>query len=122
MRSSWILCTVGAVGVILGTAEKASAQPLLQYNYNRAYSHFVNSRYSYRVLYSSMPGSGSFYVSPFGYQNQFVEPGFIRQRITPFGYERFDAVPGYGGMMMTPFASSSFYVPGFGTGYFVPWQ
>jgi hypothetical protein len=121
MRTSFRWLLASALGMILGTAATVEAQPPTgNYNYDRAYRHFLNSRYSYRTLYSSLPGSGSVTVTPFAYESRFIEPGFIRQRITPFGYERFDAVPGHGGMTLLPFSVSSYYVPGYGTGYAVP--
>jgi hypothetical protein len=104
-----------------GTAT-ASAQPLADYNYARAYHHFRMSRYSYRTLYSSIPGQGGVSYGPFGYQSQFVEPAFSRQWITPYGYGRFDLVPGSGGTAVTPFGYSSYFAPGFGTGYYVPFR
>jgi hypothetical protein len=102
-------------------ATPADAQTPDTYNSARAYHHFLMSSSSYRTLYSSVPGSGYAIYSPWGYQSQFVQPGYIQQRLTPFGYERFDAVPSSGGMIVTPFGFQSYYYPGFGVGYFVPW-
>jgi hypothetical protein len=80
------------------------------------------SRYSYRTLYSSIPGNGGVSYGPFGYQSQFVEPAFSRQWITPFGYGRFDVIPGMGSTTATPFGYTSYYAPGYGTGYHVPFR
>jgi hypothetical protein len=113
---------MATMSLILGGAATAQAQPPLDYNYLRAASHFAGSRYSYRVLYSSIPGSGSATYAPFFYQSQFVEPSFSRQRIMPYGYERFDVVPGAGGTTMTPFGVSTYYVPGFSSGFYVPYR
>jgi hypothetical protein len=114
MRSTWIVRTVAVLGSLLSAAMAAHAQPTGNFNYDRAYAHFLNSRYSYRQMYSPIPGSSSVSVGPLGYQSQFVESGFIRQRISPLGYERYDAVPGHGGMTLMPFGMSSYYVPGYG--------
>jgi hypothetical protein len=108
------------MSLLLTTATTADAQTPADYNAARAYQHFMGSRYSYRTLYSSNPGSGRMTATPFTYQSQFIEPGFSQQRITPYGYERFDAVPGLGGTTMTPFSYSSYYVPGFGYHYVAP--
>jgi hypothetical protein len=114
MRSTCIARTVAMLGILLSAATTASAQPTGNFNYDRAYGHFLNSRYSYRQMYSPLPGYGSVRVGPLGYQSQFVESGFIRQRISPLGHERFDAVPGRGGMTIMPFGMSNYYVPGYG--------
>ena len=122
MRSTPIVLLVGALGFILCAASAANAQPpVVTYNYDRAYRHFVNSRYSYRVLYSPVAGYESVRANPYGYESRFSEPGYIEQRITPFGYERYDAVGGRGGMTMTPFGINNYYVPGYGSSFFVPW-
>ena len=118
MHARWM----GTLSLLLAAATTADAQPPLDYNHARAYHHFRMSRYSYRTLYSSIPGQGGVIYGPFGYQSQFVEPAFSRQWITPYGYGRFDLVPGHGGTTMTPFGSSSYYVPGFATGYHVPFR
>jgi hypothetical protein len=120
MRAFWMCLTIGALHLLPGWLATAGAQTPADYNYARATSHFLGSRYSYRTFYSSKPGSGSVMYSPFGYQSQFIEPGFTRQRITPYGYERFEAVPGLGGTTATPFSFDSYYLPGFGYGYFAP--
>ena len=112
--------TIATLSLLSGWLPTAAAQTPADYNYARATQHFLGSRYSYRTLYSSRPGSGSVTYSPFGYQSQFVEPGFTRQRIMPYGYERFESVPGLGGTTVTPFGFSSYYVPGFGYGYYAP--
>jgi len=81
----------------------------------------VTSRYSYRTLYSSVPGSGSMSATPFVYQSQFIEPSFSRQRIMPQGYDRFDLIPGFGSAIFTPFGFSNYYAPGFGHGFVAPY-
>jgi hypothetical protein len=106
---------------MLGGAANAVAQTPADYNYNRAYRHFVTSRYSYRTLYSSVPGSGSVMATPFVYQSQFIEPSFSRQRIMPQGYDRFDLIPGFGSAIFTPFGFSNNYTPGFGRGLVAPY-
>ena len=118
MRARWM----GTLSLLLAATTTADAQPPMDYNYARAYRHFQASRYSYRTLYSSIPGQGEEIYGPFGYQSRFVEPAFSRQWITPYGYGRFDLVPGQGGTAVTPFGSSSYYVPGFATGYHVPFR
>ncbi len=120
MPTRWIYGTLGTMSLILAATPAAVAQTPASYNYNRAYRHFLGSRYSYRMLYSPSPGSGSVTYGPFGMQSQFIEPSFSRQQITPYGYARFDVVPGLGGATMTPFGFSSYYVPGFGRGYYAP--
>ena len=122
MRTHWICLAIGTMTLMLGGAATAEAQPPVSYNYLRAYSHFAGSRYSYRTLYSSIPGSGSATYAPYFYQSQFVEPAFSRQRIMPHGYSRFDVVPGSGGTTMTPFGFSSYYVPGFASELYVPYR
>lgn len=115
------ICLISAVtSIMLGEAAKVAAQTPASYNYDRAYRHFLGSRYSYRTLYSSMPGSGSVTYTPFFYQGQFIDPAFSKQWLTPYGYERFDAIPALGGMTLTPFGFSSYYVPGFGHSLYVP--
>ena len=84
------------------------------------HSHTCPSRYSYRTLYASVPGSGSVMATPFVYQSQFIEPSFSRQRIMPQGYDRFDLIPGYGSAIFTPFGFSNSYNPGFGRGLVAP--
>lgn len=121
MRRNWIVLALVALCVGLGYAAPIQAQSPWTDNYLRAYSHFAGSRYSYRTLTSFVPGAGGMISTPFAYQNQFVEPSFSRQRIMPYGYERFDVVPGFGGARMTPFGYSSYYVPGFSYGYYVPY-
>jgi hypothetical protein len=120
MRACWLCLTIGSLSLFVGWLPTAAAQTPADYNYARATSHFLGSRYSYRTLYSSRPGSGSVTYGPFGYQSQFIEPGFTRQRIMPYGYERFELIPGLGGTTMTPFGPNSYYVPGFGYGYYAP--
>jgi hypothetical protein len=120
MRAYWLSLTMAMLSLLLGGLPTANAQTPADYNHARATAHFLGSRYSYRTFYSSRPGSGSVAYNPFAYQSQFVEPGFTRQRITPYGYERFEAIPGLGGTTATPFGFDSYYVPGFGYGYFAP--
>ncbi|HTU19831.1 MAG TPA: hypothetical protein VMG10_17340 [Gemmataceae bacterium] len=120
MRTRWLYLAMGTMSLMLGSAATVEAQPPVNYNYLRAYQHFAGSRYSYRVLYSSVPGSGSATVAPFFYQSQYIEPAFSRQRIMPHGYSRFDVIPGSGGTTMTPFGFSTYYVPGFTSGFYVP--
>lgn len=120
MRACWLSLTIAALSLLPNWMPTATAQTPADYNRARATAHFLGSRYSYRTLYSSNPGSGSVTYSPFGYQSQFIEPGFTRQRIMPYGYDRFEAVPGLGGTTVTPFGYSSYYVPGFGYGYTAP--
>ena len=122
MRAIRPCLTIATLSLLSGWLPTAAAQTPADYNYARATQHFLGSRYSYRTLYSSRPGSGSVTYSPFGYQSQFVEPAFSRQWITPYGYGRFDMIPGHGGMAVTPFGSGSYYVPGFATGYHVPFR
>jgi len=122
MRRHGMCVAMVTMALMLGSTATAEAQAPVSYNYLRAYSHFAGSRYSYRVLYSSIPGSGSMTVAPFVYQSQFIEPSFSRQRIMPHGYSRFDVVPGSGGATMTPFGFSTYYVPGFSTGFYVPFR
>lgn len=119
MRWRCIGLALAAVCTLLGGM--ATAQTPTSLTYDRAYRHFLASRYSYRTLYSSVPGSGSVMAAPFVYQSQFIDPGFSRQRITPFGYERFDAYPAQGGMTLTPLGYSNYYVPGFGYGLYAPY-
>ncbi len=115
-----ICLTLAIVSVLLATTEKAAAQTPASYNYDRAYRHFLGSRYSYRTLYSSIPGSGSVVYTPYFYQSQYIDPAFSKQWITPFGYERFDAIPSLGGMTLTPFGFNSYFAPGFGHGLYAP--
>jgi hypothetical protein len=122
MRVRWFRLAMGTLGLFLGEATTAGAQPPVDYNHARASRHFLMSRYSYRTLYSSIPGYGGVNYGPFGYQSQFVEPSFSRQWITPYGYGRFDMIPGHGGMAVTPFGTSSYYAPGYGTGFYVPFR
>jgi hypothetical protein len=122
MRTRWIGLTLAAMSLLLANAATAKAQTPLTDNYLRAYQHFAGSRYSYRILSSFTPGSGGMMAAPFVYQSQFIEPGFSRQRIMPYGYDRFDLVPGFGGTTMTPFGFSSYYVPGYTFGYYVPFD
>ena len=122
MRSRWVYGAMATISLMLVETASSVAQVPTPTNYNseRAQRHFAASRYSYRTLYSTVPGSGSVTYSPFLNQSQFVEPGYNRQRITPFGYERFDAIPGLGGTTITPFGVNGYYVPGFGYGYYAP--
>jgi hypothetical protein len=120
MRRRWIGLALASVISMLAGATESKAQTPASYNYDRAYRHFVGSRYSYRTLYSSVPASGSAMSTPFVYQSQFIEPSFSRQRILPGGYERFDLIPGMGSAIYTPFEFSSSYRPGFGHGYIAP--
>jgi hypothetical protein len=120
MRWRRIGLTLATLSLILGV-NTASAQTPASYTYERAYRHFVNSRSCYRTLYSSVPSSGSVMYTPFGYQSQFIEPSFSRQRITPFAYERFDAFPGFGGTTLMPFGFNSYYFSGFGHGIIAPY-
>lgn len=121
MRWRCICLMLTAMSLLLGGAAKATAQTPASYNYARAYGHFLGSRYPYRTLYSSIPGSGSVMYTPFVYQSQFIEPAFSKQWITPYFYERFDAFPGSGGMTLTPFSFSSYYAPGFAHGLYAPY-
>lgn len=122
MRTRWLYLAMATMSLMLGSAATAGAQPPVDYNHLRASQHFAGSRYSYRVLYSSIPGSGSMTYAPFFYQNQFIEPSFSRQRIMPHGYERFEILPGSGGATMTPFGFSTYYVPGSSSGFYVPYR
>jgi hypothetical protein len=121
MRWRCIGLMLVAISLMLGEETKATAQTPASYNYDRAYRHFLGSRYSYRTLYSSVPGAGSVMLTPFVYQSDFIEPSFSRQRITPYAYERFDIYPGLGGMTLTPFSFSSYYAPGFGHSLYAPY-
>lgn len=121
MRIRRIGLVLGAMTIIFAIAAPAAAQSPWTDNYLRAYSHFAGSRYSYRTLSSFGPGAGSVMASPFVYQSQFIEPSYSRQRIMPHGYERFDVVPGFGGATMTPFGFSTYYVPGYSYGYYLPY-
>jgi hypothetical protein len=112
---------LATVSLMLGATAKVAAQTPASYTYDRAYRHFLNSRYSYRTLYSSVPATGSVMYTPFAYQSQFIEPSFSQQRITPYAYERYDAIPGFGGMTLTPFGFSSYYTPGFSRGFYAPY-
>src|SRR5579885_2864682 len=118
-RLIWLM--LATLFVLLTATEKAAAQTPASYNYDRAYRHFLGSRYSYRTLYSSVPASGSVVATPFSYQSQYIEPGFSKQWITPYYYERFDAFPGAGGTLMTPFSFSTYYAPGYGYGLYAPY-
>lgn len=121
MRRRWICLMLSAMSLGLGGTAKATAQTPASYNHARAYGHFLGSRYNYRTLYSSIPGSGSVAYTPFIYQNQFVSPAFSKQWITLYAYGRFDMVPALGGMTLTPFRFSSYYAPGFGHGLYAPY-
>lgn len=121
MRWRCICFVSAAMTLSLGGAAEATAQTPASYNSARAYSHFLGSRYSYRTMYSSIPGSRSVTYSPFFAQSQFIEPAFSKQWITPYYYERFDAFPGFGGTRMTPFSFGSYYYPGFGYGLYAPY-
>ncbi|MGH7227046.1 MAG: hypothetical protein ACRELF_27840 [Gemmataceae bacterium] len=122
MRRHGICLVMATMSLALGGAATVEAQQPVSYNYLRAYSHFAGSRYSYRTLYSSVPGSGSVTVTPFLYQHQFIEPSFSRQRIMPHGYSRFEVVPGSGSTTMTPFGLRTNYVPGFSSIFYVPYR
>jgi hypothetical protein len=121
MRWRCICLMLTAMSFSLGGGAKATAQTPASFNYARASSHFLGSRYSYRTLYTSIPGSGSVTYTPFFYQSQFIEPAFSKQWITPYFYERFDAIPAVGAMTLTPFSLSSYYAPGFGYGLYAPY-
>lgn len=122
MRTRGILLATATMSLMLGSAATAAAQAPLDYNALRAYRHFAGSRYNYRQLYSSVPGSGSATYAPFFYQHDFIEPSFSRQRITPYGYARYDLFPGAGGTTITPFGMSTHYVPGFASAFSVPFR
>jgi hypothetical protein len=121
MRWRWICLALATISFIPAGAANAVAQTPALYNYNRAYQHFLGSRYSYRTLYSSVPGSGSMMATPFFYQSRFIEPSFSRQRIWPYGYDRFDLIPGFGSAAVTPFGFANFYTPGYGRGFVAPY-
>ncbi|MGH7225343.1 MAG: hypothetical protein ACRELF_19145 [Gemmataceae bacterium] len=120
MRWRGIGSALATVSLMLAGTATAAAQSPASFNYYRANQHFLNSRYSYRTLYSYAPPAVSAAYAPFLYQNQFIEPSISRQRIMPRGYERFDVIPGWGGTMITPFGFSSYYVPGFSHAYYAP--
>lgn len=121
MRAVCICLVMGAMSLILeGTATAQAPPPRVDYNYLRAYQHFAGSRSGYRVLYSSVPGSGRVTMTPYFYQSQYIEPAYSRQRITPYGYDRLNVHPAAGGMTMTPFGYSTYYVPGFSSVYYLP--
>jgi hypothetical protein len=120
-RMRWLGAIMAAMILSLLAATTATAQTPGNYNYDRAYRHFARSRYSYRTLYSSTPGFNRMTFTPFGYQSQFLEPAYSRQRITPAGYDRYDYIPGLGGATQTPLGFNSYYIPGFGYGYSVPY-
>ena len=117
----WIGLALLSISSMLAGTAKAVAQTPASLTYGRAYQHFLMSRYSYRTLYSSVPGAGSMMATPFVYQSRFIEPSFSRQRIMPYGYERFDLIPGFGGATMMPFGFGSYYVPGYGRGFVAPY-
>src|SRR5579871_2017378 len=121
MRWRWFFLVLAPGCSMLAGAIEAAAQTPASCNSARAYRHFLGSRYSYRTLYSSVPGSGSMMATPFAYQSQFIEPSFTRQRIMPGGYDRFDLIPGMGSAIFTPFGFSNYYVPGYGHGYVAPY-
>lgn len=113
-----ILATVGAV--LAGEAKVVAQSPAAVYNYNRAYQHFLGSRYSYRTYTSYTAGASRATYTPFMYQSQYIEPSYSRQRITPAGYDRYDYIPGYGGAFYTPFGMGGYYFRGYHYGMIAP--
>jgi hypothetical protein len=120
MRWRWIALSFATASVMLASTATAAAQSPALYNYERANRHFLNSRYGYRTLYSSVPAAGGVTYTPFSYQNQYVEPSYSKQWIVPQGYQRFDVFPGRGGTVVMPNGFSSYYSPGFNHALFAP--
>jgi hypothetical protein len=125
MRSLLLHAVVG-VAVLLPAGPPARAQPgygpWTGYydNGDRAYRHFLNSRYSYRTYSASSPGYAVNVATPLSAQGFYTGPGYVHQRITPRGFEGFQAVPSYGGYTITPFGAISYSVPGYEYFYYVP--
>ena len=61
-----------------GRNDAAAAQSPAIAITDRATRHFLNSRYSYRTLYSSVPAPVARLYTPFLYQNQYVEPSYSK--------------------------------------------
>lgn len=121
MRRRCIILILASLGLMLaGIGEAVAQAPVALYPYDRAYQHFLGSRYSYRTYSAISPGSRFVMRTPFVRQMQFIQPSISRQRITPFGYDRFDLIPGFGSAIVTPFGFGSYYMPGFGHGLVVP--
>jgi hypothetical protein len=90
------------------------------YNYARAYRHFLSSPYSARTFSSFGPGYQVETYYPGASQSHYREPSYEHQRITPRGFEHYEVVPGHGGRIATPLEESGYQVPGYERHYFVP--
>jgi len=94
--------------------------PFYNYNYDRAYRHFLSSPYSFRTFSSLGQGYRVDTVTPFSSASFYREPGYEHQRISPRGLERYYIVPGYGEDTATPFWGYGYRVPGYSRHEFIP--
>jgi hypothetical protein len=88
--------------------------PAFNYNYDRAYRHFLGSPSGLKTFSSLGQGYRIDTFTPFGHQGFYEEPGYEHQRIGPSGWKRYYRVPGYGGSYDTPFFGGGYGVPGYG--------
>jgi len=95
--------------------------PFYNYNYDRAYRHFLTSPYSYRTFSSLGQGYRADVLTPFSSQSFYREPGYEHQRISPRGLERYSVVPGYGEDTATPFWWYGYRVPSYSRQEFMPY-
>lgn len=119
-----ILVGVIAATVAFGLTSELTAQPPASLdpnsNFSRAYRHFLNSPYSYRVISAPQPGHYEEVVTPYSRESFYVEPSQFEQRITPYAFESREYVPGYGGQLTTPWFTSGYRVPGYERGFVAP--
>jgi len=91
-------------------------------NYARAYRLFLNSPSASKSFYSSSPGRGADYATPWGPEGYYREPGYEYQRVSPYGYRQSSGyVPGYGGYTADPWLYQRYDVPGYSYGGVSPY-
>ena len=88
--------------------------PVYNYNYDRAYRHFLSSPSGLKTFSSLGQGYRVDAFAPFRHEGFYREPGYEHQRIGPSGWERYYWVPGYGGSVQAPFFEGGYRVPGYG--------
>ena len=76
---------------------------LADYNYHRAYRHFLSSPSPYKTFSSYRSGYSRIDQTPFGYYRFSLGGSYEQQRLHSRGYEQYRVTPGYRIEQETPF-------------------
>jgi hypothetical protein len=122
MRSH-LVALAGALAFLtwVSAASPAQEPDYASYNYQRAYRHFLNSRYSFRTFSSRSPGYAASGFTPYGYESTYVSPGYEYQQIGPYqGQYQYYRAPRYETRTVIPYAPQPYSPPAYAKPYYAP--